>query len=51
MQKANNFDPFPVRTLRASNKTWKRFIAVKGKKNLTWDKLINDLLDKRELTK
>lgn len=43
---AKPFEAHPVRTLRASDKTWKRFLTVKGKKNMTWDKLLNHIADK-----
>lgn len=49
MEKENkDFEAFPVRTLRASDKTWEDFKDKKIKSGLSWNRFINSLLEKKK---
>lgn len=41
-----DFRAFPVRTLRASNETWKKVQKKRG--GISWNKFLLDLIDKKK---
>lgn len=45
-KKQNNFEPFPIRSMRASDKVWELFKKRKAKSQKTTDRFLLELLEK-----